>query len=475
MRDQNKNVGSIFSYCCGWGSCLGLLILALALTGCSTVRIPHRQPRNQFGTIQLTNTPSGPVTTSILQAQVMRFADTYVAMVSQGCDDIITGTTNTDIRIAALRWKLQQATAAYNNATGENPTLNALDMLVLATMAHNVVTDFGVPTYGKIVEPLLAAQAEMETNAWTMAGNFLSPAQEKELKNLIDEWRARNPRQTDVGPIRFNEFAAALGRAPTRERTSSGSIFSLLYLNPLAGLDPTTAAIEGVRELGERTMYYTQRMPTLLNWQTQLLVYQLMAQPASAQMQSDFHRISTSMGTFADTGKQLPQIINDQRQAAIQQILDGLVAQENKSTGLLTNTRSALEAASEAATNINTAIHSLTEFVEFVSPTNSTPATATTNSSPPFNVLDYGTAASQIGSAATNLTTLLLTANQSTEQINKISQQMTDNANRVVHHAFWLGVVLILILITGSVVAGLIYRILASKISVQAKAPETKT
>lgn len=465
IGDQNKNGGKFFGCFLGWCGCLGILVLALALTGCSTVHV-HRRPQNQFGAIQFTNLPSGPVTPQILQQQVMRFADTYVAMVSQACDDITVATTNTDERVAALRWKLQQATAAYNNATGQNPSLNVLDMLVLATMAHNVVEDYGRPTYGPIVEPLLRAHMELESNAWDMARNLLSPSQEKELRSLIQDWRVRNPRQTDIGPIRFNEFAAALGRMPRRERTSSGSIFSLLYLNPLAGLDPTTAAIEGMRELGERTVYYTQRMPTLLNWQMQLLVYQLSLQPASVRMQADISRISGAMGTFAETSRQLPQIINDQRQAAIQQILDGLAEQENKSNGLLTNTRLTLEAMSMAATNLNTAIRSLTAFVQYVTPTNtSTSETTGTNSAPPFNVLDYGVAASQIGAAATNLTTLLVTANQSAQQLNKISRQMTDNADRVMHKAFLLGVTLILILLAGSVVAGLIFRILANKLA----------
>ena len=91
----------------------------------------------------------------------------------------------------------------------------------------------------------------------------------------------------------------------------------------------------------------------------------------------------------------MPQLINDQRQAAIQQLLDGLTSQE-------TQARQTLNAAGDAASNINTAIQSLTEFVRYVSPTNTSPASTATNSRP-FNVLDYGTAAGQIGDAARDL------------------------------------------------------------------------
>ena len=115
--------------------------------------------------LQLTNRATGPVMSSVLQAQVMRFADTYVALVSQACDDISSGTTNPVVRLAALRWKLEQATAAYNDATGDNPSVNALDLLVLVTMARNVVQDYGVKTYGPASQQLLDAQREMESNA----------------------------------------------------------------------------------------------------------------------------------------------------------------------------------------------------------------------------------------------------------------------------------------------------------------------
>ena len=472
---QKISGGKIFSRFHYWFSWLGILSFTLLLASCSSVHLPGSVPKAQVSSAQLNASGTGPVTSAVLQAQVMRFADTYVAMVSQACDDISADTTNSDARLALLRWKLQQGTAAYNDATGDNPSVNALDMLVLATMAQNVVEDYGLPTYGKKVQPLLDAQTTMESNAWMMAESILTPGQQKELRSLIQAWRLKNPRQTDIGPIRFREFAAALGQAPKQASIGATSIFSLLYLNPLSGLDPTTAAIEGIRELGERTVYYTQRMPQLLNWQTQLLVYQLAGQPESVQMLADINRLSLSSAVFAQTAQQLPQLINDQRQAAIQQILDGITAQENKSGELVTNTRLTLDSLAVAATNVNTAIQSLTAFVEFVTPTNSSSETTSTNNSPPFNVLDYGKAASQVGAMANHLQELLATVNQTTPQMQKISDQMTVNADHVVRHAFVMGLILIVVLLVGSVVAALTYRVLAHKIiSGRNKPPEQK-
>ena len=441
----------------GW---VWVALLAFSLTGC--VRFSGSPPKASVNSFQLTATmPTGPVALTVLQAQVMRFADTYSATVAQACDDVTIKATNSAVRLAVLRWKLGQSTSAFVDATGPNPAVNALDMLVLTTMARMVIQDYGVETYGDAIQPLLAAQESLETNVWLLARGVLKPVQEKELKDLIQEWRAKNPHQRYVGPIRFREFVTALGKTPTQASSGPTSIFSLLYLDPLAGLDPTAAAIQETRELGERAMYYSQRMPMLLSWQVEVLAYQLADQPESQQILHDADRLATSSEIFAKTAQQLPQFVNDQRQAAIQQVLDGLTDQGNKSRELLTDTRSTLDSASAAATNINAAILSLTEFVKYVSPTNTSSAVNT--NSKPFNVLDYGTAAAQIGAAANNLNVLLTTVNQSAPEIAQLGQQTNDNADRFLRRLFWMSLILIVILLVGAVVAGLAYRALANR------------
>jgi hypothetical protein len=438
------------------------MLPALILTGCSVLRIPSSPPKAQVDSGQLTNRAAGPVSLEVLQAQVMRFADTYVATVAQACDDIAARSTNSAIRLVTLQWKLGQATSAYTDATGQNPAVNALDTLVLVSMARMVVEGYGVETYGDAIQPLLEAQLKLETNVWTLAGGMLKPSQEQELRNLIQEWRAKNPDQRYIGPVRFSEFVTALGKMPTQATTAPTSIFSLLYLDPLAGLDPTAAAIQETRELGERAMYYSQRMPMLLNWQAQALAYQLAGQPESRQVLDDASRLASSADAFAKTARQLPQLINDQRQAAIQQILDGLTGEADKSGELLAGTRLTLDAAGAAATNINTAIQSLTAFVQYVSPTNTLTTAAATNSQP-FNVLDYGTAAARIGAAANNLSALLASVNQSAPELARLSRQTAAQADAVVNHAFWCGLALIFALLAGAVLAACSYRLLANR------------
>jgi hypothetical protein len=96
-----------------------------------------------------------------------------------------------------------------------------------------------------------------------------------------------------------------------------------------------------------------------------------------------------------------------QREAAISQLLAGVASErsnlvasmasgEKRLRDLLPQMRQTFDAAGQMGTSLNAAMKSLDAFVHYVSPpdTNTTPQPPDTNS-PPFNVLDYGTAASK--------------------------------------------------------------------------------
>ena len=399
----------------------------------------------------------------------MRFADVYSTTVAQASDDFGSSVGTPEARLDALRWKLGQSTAAFVNASDPNPTLNVLDMLVLATLARMVVEDHYAKKYGDAALPLLETHRRLEADAWTQARGVLNPNQQQELRDMIQQWRRRNPNQRYIGAIRFREFAAALGELPRPGATAPNSIFRLLYLDPLASLKPTAAIIEQTRLLAERAMYYSQRVPTLLSWQTELLAYQLADQPQTKQVLSDATRVAAAAQTFSTTAAQFPALVDQQRRAAIQQVTDILSSQQTNMSRLLSDTRKTLIAGNQMAVSANDATRSLDTLARYVF---AKKATAATNGRP-FDIKDYGNAADQIGAAATNLNTLLVTVNQSAPQLARLGQQTIADAERLMNHAFWLALALILVLLFGSVAAGLVYYRLRNLSNARAH-PESK-
>jgi hypothetical protein len=455
---------------CRYFPSAALAAVLLVVAGCSVVRHETAATKSMFQTLggkggerDATNAVAE------LQRVVMRQADEYVGVVAEASDDFRSRVPTTEARDLAQHWKLLEATAAYINATGENPVVNAVDMLVLASLSRSVVEDYWVrQKFGAAALPLLEAHRRLETNAWNIAATVLSPAQQEEVRAMMQEYRREFPDQRYVAAARFPELAAKLGKAGADEEVPKpGSLLGMLYLNPLAGLDPATQAIQQTRLLAQRISYYAQRMTMLWSWQAELTVYQLAAQPESEGVLSNLTQVAQSTRVFARTAEGLPTLVNSQREAAINQIFDRLataqtnllaeLADENaKLHGTLGEARQTLQAGSQMADSVNTALKSLDSFVRYVSPpqTNPVPATVDTNSHP-FNVLDYGAAASQIGAMATNLTALLQAVNQSETQATRLSRQATADAKEVVSHAFRLGAVLILLL--GVVVAFVIW------------------
>jgi len=134
-----------------------------------------------MGSLQVaTNRPIGSVTLIVLRAEGMRFADDYAATVAQAADDFASKVATPNARIAALKWKLNQANSAYIAASGLHPTLNALDLVVLATASRMVVEDYGVgQVFGAEALPVLETHRKLETNAWLLVNAVLTPGQRR--------------------------------------------------------------------------------------------------------------------------------------------------------------------------------------------------------------------------------------------------------------------------------------------------------
>jgi len=416
-----------------------------------------------------------PLTVTELQFEVLRFADNYSSSVAHAADQVSKEIATREAQVESLKWKLEQATAAYVDGTGPNPVWNALDMVALATVSRMVMQDArSREIFGGSLEPLLDTHRNLEATAWSLADQFLEPSEHKELQELFDEWRRQNPNERNVSGVHFREFALALGKASTPDKVKATSIFSLLYIDPFAGLDPTTVAIEQSKDLAARTVAFAERMPTLLRWQAELLTLQVARQPDPQQLLADANRVSRSIEGVSKTAEGLPALVKEERQAAIDQffggvttqreaILQDLDAREGKFRTLLGETKQTLDSAQQMSVSLKAAIVSLDAFVHYVSPPpdpNAPPA----KPGKPFDPADYGKAASDVGGMARDLTALLSTVDKTAPQLGVIGARTAEDLKGVVDRAFWRGIVLVLLLLVGSVFAALAYRALARRL-----------
>jgi hypothetical protein len=467
MKHSNRSIAL------GWGpeangivgrslAMLLLLTIPAMVPGCSILHAPQAM----VNTVVPKGSRSQPDPLA-LQVQLERFTDNFSLQISQALDDYAKQIGTEAARVEVLQLKVLSVSAVTSIASGPNPNASLLDMVAVATISRMAVEDRWMKA-GKppAFDQWLATSRALDTSAWQIATNELKESYVKELRETIDRWAAQNPDAIATFLARPQELASLVEHK--RKATSDlNSVFSMVNLDPTAGLDPAVREITQTRLMAERAMFTMQRMPFLLRLQTELLTYQLSDQSAIRQALADTtllagsaDRISRATESVSQTAAELPDRISTERKA----ILAALDQQEGKLTALAAQVDDTLQSGTKMSTSLNTTIGTFDGLMKrFGVGEPSTDTTPDTNS-PPFNILDYGQVAERVGAMAKEINTLVMSVNQSVPQLERLSQSTTVDAQKVVDRGFRLGLVLIGVLLVGSVLAGLAYRFFSDKL-----------
>ena len=306
-----------------------------------------------------------------------------------------------------------------------------------------------------------------------LAASVLKPAQVDELREAIRQWYAQNPDVRLGFFVRPHDFASLM-RTSQAQGAGGNSVFNLAGLDPMAGLDPAVREITRTRLFAERALFVLQRMPFLLRLQADLLAHEVVTQPEvqlaltnTTRLSESADRISRAAESVSQTAAQLPDRISAERK----EILAALDQQEGKLRDLASEVNRSLVSADKMSASLNITITNFDALMKrFGVGEPSTNAAPDTNS-PPFNILDYGQVAQQVGTMAKDLNALVGSVNQNVPQLERLSQTTAGDAQKIVDHAFHRGLVLIAVLLVGLVAAGLVYRFFAEKLKHTGRPP----
>ena len=424
---------------------LGHCLLA-AVVGCSTVQRLTPGEESKVRAAQLQE----------LQLKVMRFADDYTGRISDPIAKLDLQSTPPEVRLRAHNWRVSQATAAYTIASGANPTINALDMVVLATLSRAVVEDRLIEDYGERARALLDAHRHLEQQSWSLVDGVLNAEQAKEVRAAIDRWRAENPTTRSVAQVRFADFAALELRRGKEQQESNG-LFGFIGLDPLSNLDPAVRELEQTRQLAERTIYYLQRAPSLLDMEIERLVYQLAAMPEAERTLANIDRLSLAAEAMGQLSARAPEIIASERHAIITELASALHAEQDRLQPLLVSVRDVLNAGTQTSQSVTGTVTALDAFVARFQPDEPASANASTPKRP-FDITEYAATARDLAAAAERVQALLAQLNTSSKDVERVTRAATQEVNGIIDHVFKLALVLILVLGFVTVLCALLYR-----------------
>jgi hypothetical protein len=422
--------------------------LLVAVVGCSTMQrfTPREESKVRAAHLQE------------LQLKVMRFADDYTGRIRDPIESLDVSSTPPEIRLQAHNWRVSQATAAYTIASGANPTINALDMIVLATLSRMVAEDRLLDEYGPRAQALLEAHRHLEQQSWSLVDGVLNAEQAQEVRALIERWRTEHPKAHAVAQVRFADFAA-LELRRGNEQHEGGSLFGFIGLDPLSNLDPAVRELEQTRQLAERTIYYLQRAPTLLDMEVERLVYQLAAMPETERTLAGVDRLSLAAEAIGELSTRAPDIIASERHAIIAELTSALHAQQERLQPLLVDIRDVLNAGTQTSQSVTGTVTALDAFIARMRPAESAAAAGTgAERGRPFDITEYTATARELAVAAERVQALLAQLDSSSKNVELLTHAATQDVKEVIDRAFQRAILLILVLGCVALLCALLYR-----------------
>lgn len=188
----------------------------------------------------------------------------------------------------------------------------------------------------------------------------------------------------------------------------------------------------------------------MLDWQLNLALSKSAAMP-------EIQNLLASADRFSTAAKGLPKQITEERVA----IIRDFDANEPRLHALLTEFRRSLDAGGDAADSVNEAVLTINNFLARLDEI-SIPGTTNSLPAKPFDVLEYGKAATQIAGAAREINTLISSLDQKVlSQSEAAIVHAKSAATELVDHMFKRAVMFVLIMISAVFVAMLLYRAVA--------------
>jgi hypothetical protein len=433
------------------------LLMAASLSGCGLwAKVTGEEKRAEESARQFEE----------LRQRCERYADNFAGTVIETINPIVDRVDDPKAFAQLSYWALTQLNSAYTIATGPSPVICHLDFVVLASLSRMVAEDTLVGLHPDVAAKIPAVYRELEEKAWSNAATILTARQLEELRGMITDWRRQNPHLKLVGFVHFSEFAQAAGWQPGAQ-AAPGSLFGLLGLDPLSGLDPAVRQIEQTRLLAERVIFYMQRVPYLVDLQTERVIAQATLAPEVERANASLERASRAMIGFADVAARLPEDFARERDALLRQLSGEMLRQETELRDLLAQLQTTLAAGSETAAAVDSAVVSLDRLLaRFPGRTPGGPTEGR-----PFDITEYSAAAAQFTTTARQLTELIEALGNEGEPLAAAVSGGVEAGRELVDYLFWRTLLLGFLLLGGAVTAALAYRVIAARLERRSAGP----
>jgi len=428
-----------------------------------------------------------------LQSYLMSYADRFASILTQSFEDFDDQGPTLKARRFVLGDVVYSLSSVFTIAADPNPQVALLDMIVVTTLGRIIYEDNILRMHGETIEIMIEGFRELETDIWQISLKVLTNEQQQELRELILQWRKQNPSKVIYNYIRFSDFAAERRKSTLVKKGKTDGVFK--------SVKQATEQVEEMRMLAERGIFLGTRLPLLTGTFAEAWMSQLIVNPEFKKILDDFHSFSLVSQRMTNVAEQMPnQIMKElsklrwhtvnqvmqevtkwsdvtldkvmekvaiEREAFISQFMDrlfgeresmlqGLVAEEQRITALVTGLRETISEGNNLLLTVNTLI----ENFKLGKPS------AESQDSKPFDIKDYRDTVVEVTKLveSTNRLATKVSLEELLPQLVKTIDSVESKGENLIDHTFKQIFLLILILLIGYIVARLTYVYLSKKL-----------
>ncbi len=287
-----------------------------------------------------------------LQNDLMRFAQIFILGLEAKFSFLVDRQQNNAMRFALSDGELRLVNKILTIATGPEPVVNLLDMVIYVTLAHLYVeNNWDAERFGKDRGELPAFFKQMEKEIWSIAAKVMIPRYRRELRRVIQRWRKNHPAQFFIEGVGFDALADTLGDAEFKDAAKSGFF--------LPEVNEATRSVDEARNLAERLVFFVKFLPYILRTTTETGIYDILDQTETIRLLTDIDRLTTAIESIGVTAKNLPDRLSRERE----KLVKDLVESEGRLRALSADLRQTLVAGNQTAGAANEAIQSADRLV----------------------------------------------------------------------------------------------------------------
>jgi hypothetical protein len=405
------------------------------------------------------------------QSEFLRFIDRAVIELHQAHSELQAAAGTPEASLQVAQWRLKTSRALIGYASSSSPAMGLLDAIVALTSLRVAHERYYLPVvWHELDRPLLETAQRLENDAWALAERVLGTASAQQAREPVDAWVSGLDPQATLEQLKSPPFSELAKGFDSGKKEEGGGLSAMLSLDPLTGIEPATREVAQTRLLVERMLFYLRHAALLVEDQVAVNALVLRSQPEVVQLLADTERATAAANSIAETARTLPATLSAEISAQRLGLVEDLKTAQEPLEKLLTESHATLEAGTVLSTELTSTIRALDDFMARFDkpppePGAAPPPERDPNAPPPkpFDIAEYGVAATQLGDAARELTALVAQLDQSLPQVEQMVDVAATRGEASVDHAFRRGLQLGLVMIAAAAVALLIVRKLSAR------------